>query len=157
MTDRPYTDDDLRAEAARQHRALTRTADLVVVGDQMDQETVLSTEERDEPRTWAELLDCEGDITPAYEDAQEKVHHLITRAADVSEWAVNLGAAGLTATTSMGWYVSSTNGWDIAVQFAHRPQIRPGIRDEIESAVRLAVERVLREHGLTPRGLDTSS
>jgi hypothetical protein len=156
MTPAPYTDDDLRAEAARQHRGLTRTADLVVVGDQMDQETVPSTEDGDEPRTWAELLGCEGDITPAYEEAQEEVHRLITRAADVSEWAVNLGAAGLTATTSMGWYVTSS-GWDLAVQIAQRPAIRPEVRDEIESTVRLAVERVLRGHGLVPRGLDTTT
>ncbi|MDX2628616.1 hypothetical protein QBA57_28750 [Streptomyces scabiei] len=35
MTDLPYTDDDLRAEAARQHVALTEDPDFMGVGEQM--------------------------------------------------------------------------------------------------------------------------
>lgn len=151
MTDRPYTDDDLRAEAARQHKELTEDPDFMCVGERMEYRAIPSTAPAGEGQNWNDLAPHD------FEEARRDVARLLEGAADVSEWAVNLGAAGLTATTSMGWYVSSTNGWDIAVQLAHRPQIRPGIRDEIESAVRLAVERVLREHGLTPRGLDTSS
>lgn len=138
MTDLPYTDTDLRAEAARQHAGLTEDPDYVGIGEQMDDEI------------WRGLSEDD------YDAAQRSIHDLINGAADVSEWAVNLGAAGLTRTVSMGWYVSGS-GWDLAVQIAHLPQIKPEVRDEIESAVRRAVERVFVEHGVKPRGLDTTA
>lgn len=95
MTPPLYTEADLRTEAVRQHANLTEDPDFVGVGERMDQEAVASTQEADEPLTWAELLECDGDLTPAYEDAQKKVHDLISGAADVSAWAVDLGADGL--------------------------------------------------------------
>ncbi|MFE0808177.1 hypothetical protein ACFW34_11925 [Streptomyces sp. NPDC058848] len=95
MTERPYTDDDLRAEAARQHAVLTVDPDFVGVGEQMqDQEieSLLPPEEADgaEGPHWDELLDEDQ-----FAEAQRKIHDLINGAADVSEWAVNLGADGL--------------------------------------------------------------
>ena len=42
MTDRPYTDDDLRAEAARQHAALTEDPDFMGVGEQMQDQEIES-------------------------------------------------------------------------------------------------------------------
>ncbi|MFJ8146006.1 hypothetical protein ACIQ6R_13130 [Streptomyces sp. NPDC096048] len=162
MTDHPYTDTDLRAEAARQHAVLTEDPDFVGVGEQMEDRHIQSTVIDEDPdfapegATWAGSLDPEGDGTDAYAEAQRKIHGLIQGAADVSEWAVNLGAAGLTRTVSMGWYVTGSS-WDLAVQIAHLPQIKPEVRDEIESAVRRAVERVFAEHGVKPRGLDTTA
>lgn len=153
MTDLPYTDTDLRAEAARQHANLLDEAlDFAGVGESLFDAPVASRRQDDGlSSTWDEIVqdDEAGEV-------QEKVHALIRGAADVSEWAVNLGAAGLTQTISMGWYVTGS-GWDLAVQIAHLPQIKPEVRDEIESAVRLAVERVFAEHGLVPRGLDTTA
>lgn len=152
MTDRPYTDEDLHAEAARQHdQILDEALEFAGVGESMQDAYVGSTLQGDEGSTWSEAVEGE-----AFGEAQEKIHALIRGAADVSEWAVNLGAAGLTRTVSMGWYVSGS-GWDLAVQIAHLPEIKPEVRDEIESAVRLAVERVFAEHGVKPRGLDTTA
>ncbi|MGX1116364.1 hypothetical protein RKD37_001727 [Streptomyces ambofaciens] len=152
MTERPYTDTDLRAEAARQHdQILDEALEFVGVGESMQDAYVGSTLHGEEGSTWSELVDGE-----AFGEAQEKIHALIRGAADVSEWAVNLGAAGLTQTVSMGWYVTGS-GWDLAVQIAHLPQIKPEVRDEIESAVRRAVERVFTAHGVVPRGLDTTA
>ncbi|MFJ6073663.1 hypothetical protein ACIQFU_22950 [Streptomyces sp. NPDC093065] len=163
MTDHPYTDNDLRAEAARQHATLTDDPDLMGVGEQMEYAWVPSVETTEDgsARTWKQLLVVEDETGDdedytAFGEAQRKIHDLIQGAADVSEWAVSLGAAGLTRTVSMGWYVTGS-GWDLAVQIAHLPGIKPEVCDEIESAVRLAVERVFREHGLVPRGLDTSA
>jgi hypothetical protein len=95
MTDRPYTDEDLRAEAARQHATLTEDPDFVGVGEQMQDteiDSLLPPEEADgaEGPHWDELLDEDQ-----FDEAQRKIHHLISHAADVSEWAVNLGADGL--------------------------------------------------------------
>ncbi|MDH6226245.1 hypothetical protein [Streptomyces sp. MJP52] len=98
MTDRPYTDDDLRAEAARQHAALTEDPDFMSVGEQMDGTPIPSTvvdleSETGEPlemsRAWSQLGDHD------FDEAQRKIHDLITSAVDVSEWAVALGAEGL--------------------------------------------------------------
>ncbi|MFB6787649.1 hypothetical protein ACFCWT_13335 [Streptomyces olivaceus] len=97
MTDHPYTDHDLRAEAARQHATLTDDPDFMGVGEQMDGRYVHY--EVDEAR--ACLMPPPG--TPRWDEvseddldaAQSRIHALINGAADVSEWAVNLGADGL--------------------------------------------------------------
>src|SRR5947207_446701 len=104
MTDRPYTDDDLRAEAARQHAMLTEDPDFMGVGEQMQGAEIESQKpEPDEDGTvapdargwkWHESLDDDE-----FETAQRKVHSLIQGAADTSAWAVHLGADGLEPST----------------------------------------------------------
>lgn len=94
MTDCPYTDDDLRHEAAAQHAALTDDPDFMGVGEGMQDAYVGSTLDGDEGKTWAELLPYEADGGKAYAEAQRKIHALIP-GADVSEWAIDLGADGL--------------------------------------------------------------
>ncbi|MBZ6211700.1 hypothetical protein KVH31_34965 [Streptomyces olivaceus] len=106
MTDHPYTDHDLRAEAARQHAALTEDPDFMGVGEQMEDGWVPSVETTEDgsARTWKQLLvvdDETGDDEDytAFGEAQRKIHGLIQGAADVSEWAVNLGADNLEPST----------------------------------------------------------
>jgi len=95
MSDRPYTDDDLRAEAARQHYTATTDPDFMGIGEQMDSSPIESTcfdaaGERHEPGlTWDQL---DGQQFGA---AQRAIDDLLGKAADVSEWAINLGADGL--------------------------------------------------------------
>jgi hypothetical protein len=94
-TTTPYTDEDLRTEAARQHATLTEDPDFMGVGEQMQDteiESLLPPEEADgaEGPHWDELLDQDQ-----FGEAQQKIHDLINGAADVSEWAINLGADGL--------------------------------------------------------------
>ncbi|MFF9124386.1 hypothetical protein ACF09J_13930 [Streptomyces sp. NPDC014889] len=98
MSDRPYTDDDLRAEAARQHHTASCDHDFMGIGEQMDGKPIPSTvvdlePETGEPigmgRAWNQLSEED------FEAAQRAVDDLLTNAADVSEWAVNLGADGL--------------------------------------------------------------
>ncbi|MFI1728224.1 hypothetical protein ACH40E_03080 [Streptomyces acidicola] len=98
MTDRPYTDDDLRHEAARQHKNLTEDPDFMGIGEGMDGTPIPSTVVDLEPdtseplemsRTWDQLGEDDFDA------AQRAIDDLLTNAADVSEWAVNLGADGL--------------------------------------------------------------
>lgn len=93
MTDLPYTDDDLRTEAARQHAAAIRSITPSEIADHMDRGHVPSTEES--RRTWAELLNHEGDDTAEFNAARQQIDDLIGSAANVSEWAVALGADGL--------------------------------------------------------------
>ena len=84
MTDRPYTDADLRAEAAHQHSILTTEVDFMGIGEAMDGSEIDST-----GTTWDQLGDGEFDT------AQRAIDDLLGKAADVSEWAINLGADGL--------------------------------------------------------------
>lgn len=101
MSETPYTTDDLRAEAARQHATLTEDADFMGVGEAMEDRYVESTVTDPDARiertgsTWAELLPVEADDGEAYDEARRSIHKLISHAADVSAWAVNLGADGL--------------------------------------------------------------
>ncbi|MEH0417881.1 hypothetical protein [Streptomyces sp. B21-083] len=97
MTDQPYTDTDLRAEAARQHATLAEDPDFMGVGEQMEDASVESTDDGDSSLTWTELLVPQGAGASheAFGEAQRKIHDLINGAADVSDWAVNLGADGL--------------------------------------------------------------
>jgi hypothetical protein len=84
MTDQPYTDEDLRAEAAHQHRILAADPDFMGIGEMMDGSEIDST-----GTTWDQLGDGEFDA------AQRAIDDLLGKAADVSDWAINLGADGL--------------------------------------------------------------
>ncbi|MDT0409912.1 MULTISPECIES: hypothetical protein [Streptomyces] len=91
----PFTDADLRTEAARQHANLVDDPDFMGVGEGMEDAYVDSTLNADgEGKTWADLLPYEADRGEAYNAAQRKIHELIP-GADLSQWAVDLGADGL--------------------------------------------------------------
>jgi len=130
MTDRPYTDDDLRAEAARQHAGLTEDPDFMGVGEAMDGTPIPSTvvdlePETGEPlemsRAWSQLGDHD------FDEAQRKIHDLINGAADVSEWAVNLGADGLEPLPEQ-LSAQTDNGPWFRLHFAVRPDMPDDMR-----------------------------
>jgi hypothetical protein len=126
MTDHPYTDDDLRAEAARQHSSLTEDPDFMGVGEQMEDRYAQSTVIDEDPdferegSTWGELLPYNHDDGNAYNEAQRKIHNLINGAADVSRWAVDLGADGLEPSPDV-LNLDGDNGPFIRVHFAFDP------------------------------------
>lgn len=115
MSTRPYTTADLRAEAARQHANATEDPDFMGIGERMEGSRIESTvTDPDAPvttaaggRTWDMLARDD------FESAQRAVDELLTSAADVSEWAVNLGADGL-----------EPCGSDLEVKGGGRPIIR---------------------------------
>ncbi|MGW1300390.1 hypothetical protein ACWD5R_11340 [Streptomyces sp. NPDC002514] len=128
MTDRPYTDDDLRAEAARQHAALTEDPDFMGVGEQMDDQT------------WRSLSE------DAYDAAQRSIHDLINGAADVSEWAVNLGADGLEPTghtLQLGVDPGDGDRPRIRLHFAFAPEMDDDARDRFVMELSKAIARNL--------------
>lgn len=85
MTDRPYTDDDLRAEAARQHKAATEDPGFSGIGEQMEGHKIPSRGDFQ----WDQLGDHDFDT------AMHAIDDLLGDAANVSKWAINLGADGL--------------------------------------------------------------
>lgn len=133
MTDRPYTDADLYAEAARQHAVLTEDPDFMGVGEQMDGDA-----------TWGRLSEDD------FELAQNRIADLIGDAADVSKWAVQLGAAGLTPHEPIA-IRSTTAGWEVAVQVATTDQLTDTARADLLDAIRDAVtSTTCRVLGLKP-------
>jgi hypothetical protein len=142
MTALPYTDDDLRAEAARQHAVLTEDPDFVGVGEQMQDseiESLLPPAEADgaEGPHWDDVLDEDQ-----FHEAQRAVHRLISHAADVSRWAVNLGADGLEPddhTFQLGTQGTGDNDPEVPfvrLHFAFHPDATADERDHF--AIKLA-------------------
>ncbi|MEW2187800.1 hypothetical protein AB0900_31415 [Streptomyces cellulosae] len=89
--DRPYTDDDIRTEAAICLLGLSTTPDVADIRRWLPGAYVESHREDDgSGHTWGDLLNENG-----LGEVTSKVHALIEGAADVSVWAINLGADGL--------------------------------------------------------------
>ncbi|MEU0671322.1 hypothetical protein ABZ330_00220 [Streptomyces sp. NPDC006172] len=142
MTDRPYTDDDLRAEAARQHAALTEDPDFMGVGEQMQDTEIPSLlppagADGAEGPHWDELLDEDQ-----FDEAQRKIHALITGAADVSEWAVNLGADGLEPLDSL-LSMQTNTGPLVRIHFAVRPDMPEAMRRALIEGVGMEIAKYL--------------
>jgi hypothetical protein len=132
MGTHPYTDDDLRAEAARQHNALTEDPDFMGVGEQMDGRYIghKADDVTPPPGTprWSDLDENR------YDDAQRQIHDLVNGAADISQWAVDLGADGLeplgdTVTAHTG------NGPWFRLHFAVHPHMPEKVRRALAEAV----------------------
>jgi hypothetical protein len=130
MTDRPYTDADLRAEAARQHKQLTEDPDFMGIGESMEGADIASTVPADggHGRQWDDLPDNDFDA------AQRAIDDLISGAADVSAWAVTLGAAGLQPVADFGIRLAG-DGYPLAVQIAVDPDITDAAREELVAAL----------------------
>lgn len=139
MTDLPYTDADLHHEAARQLKNATEDPDFMGIGEQMDYTPIQSSfvdpdpEQGTKPlsfRTWNQL--SHGD----FGNAQRAIDDLLGKAADVSEWAVNLGADGLTPTA---YYIDIKNpdgsGLTGRIHFAFRPDIPDLEQHQITEAI----------------------
>ena len=144
-TERPYTDDDLRAEAARQHYTATTDPDFMGIGEQMDGSEIDSTfydeagQRHDNGRTWDQLDDEDFDT------AQRAIDDLLGKAADVSDWAISLGADGQEpeehALTVQG------DGNPIArIHFA----FEPGMPDEMRTALVEGIGQAIADHRPAP-------
>ncbi|MFJ3021446.1 hypothetical protein ACIPH4_10910 [Streptomyces tendae] len=137
MTEHPYTDTDLRAEAARQHAGLTEDPDFMGVGEMMQDAIVESTDDGTCARqTWHELLvaPTPNDEYEALGEAQRKIHGLIQGAADVSEWAVNLGADNLQPSTEHE--ITLNAGRPIArIHFAFEPSMPEDMRTDLVEGI----------------------
>ncbi|TVL89821.1 hypothetical protein [Streptomyces sp. SAJ15] len=90
MTDRPYTDEDLRVTASSIVASAVRGITPSEIADRMDRDYIQSTNPGDgSGRTWEQLLNIE------FLAARQQIDDFIRDAADVSEWAISLGADGL--------------------------------------------------------------
>lgn len=145
VTSLPYTDEDLRAEATRQYAEVVSAPDLLEVGDEMRSRPVPSRS-ADESFRWGQLSDDD------FHDARNEVHELLDDALDLSRWSVDLGACGLRKTTELAWGRGG-DAWDLAVQIAHRPGLKPELHKALVDIVRGAVRLALNNHGITDQRL----
>jgi len=154
MFNPPYTNDDLRREAARQYAEIVSMPDLLEVGDEMRPRPIASTS-GDTPETATTWGQLSGDD---FHDARNEVQELLDDVADMSRWAVDLGACGLRYTSELAWGRGG-DAWDLAVQIAHRPGLNPQLHEAIVAVVRGAVRLALNNHGITDQRLlrDASS
>ncbi|MFF5670303.1 hypothetical protein ACFY8S_09225 [Streptomyces hygroscopicus] len=151
--DQPYTDEDLRAEAARQLKNAGEDPDFVGVGEQMEDAWVPSVETTEDgsARTWKQLLvvedeDRDDEDYTAFDEAQRKIHDLINGAADVSEWAINLGADGLEPdghTIQLGVDPGDGHRPQVRLHFAFHPDMAAADRDRFAMQLSKVVLRNL--------------
>lgn len=134
MTERPYTDDDLRAEAARQLSAHGPGTHPEQTYAAMLDARIESTSDTDGP-TWSEALDVPELNTPA-----NAIHALINGAADVSEWAVNLGADGLEPLFET-LSAQTDNGPWFRLHFAVRPDMPDDMRRALVEGIGMEIAK----------------
>lgn len=133
MTDRPYTDDDLVAEAARQHKTATDDLDFPGISEQMEGHKIPSRGEFQ----WDQLSDTNFDA------AQRSIGDLLTSAADTSRWAIDLGADQLQPgahAIDLGWSDGPLMGrihiaWAVDVPDVMRERVVASIRSVIAGTV----------------------
>ncbi|KAB1146771.1 hypothetical protein F7R91_14420 [Streptomyces luteolifulvus] len=135
MLTHPYTDDDLRAEAARQLRA-------AVDPEEIGESTVIEGHKIPSRGDfqWDQLDDTD------FTEADRGISELVEDAVDMSRWSVDLGASYLKHVTNLVW--GHGTNWDLAVQVAHRPGLKDDFHDELVTAVRRAINRVLDDRGI---------
>jgi hypothetical protein len=139
VTDLPYTDADLRHEAARQLKNTTEDADFVGIGEQMTGTVIPSR--AGEPRAcWHDLDDLDGD---AFGDAQRAIDDLLSKAADTSTWAVQLGADGLEPFAEH-LDIQDPAGPRMRIHVAYSPDMPPETRSSLLRDLNLTIAAILR-------------
>ncbi|MET8605567.1 hypothetical protein ABZV92_18695 [Streptomyces rubiginosohelvolus] len=138
-----YTTADLRAEAANQHYNLTCDPDHMGVGESMSTTTIPST---GQTLTWGQLLPADTEDGEAYGAAVDDVHRLIDEAANVSAWAVEIGADGLrpsrTAITLSGVEQPLAR-----VHFAFAPDMTPEMQSDLITSVNAVLAQARFQNG----------
>jgi hypothetical protein len=141
VPDLPYTDADLRHEAARQLKNSAEDPDFMGIGEQMDCTPIRSSFVDPDPemgtkplsfRTWNQLPHAE------FGNAQRAIDDLLGKAADTSAWAVNLGADGLQPDERQ-FDVNAGDKVIARVHFAFDPDMADDMRDLLVTGLHDAI------------------
>jgi len=126
VTERPYTDADLRTEAARQLALSAQDPDFMGIGERMEGADIESTipDGAETGRQWDGLAPHDFDA------AQREIDDLLTKAADLSEWAIDLGADGLEPTGHV-LKVGSATKHVARIHFAFDPDLAEDVRTSL--------------------------
>lgn len=137
MPEKPYTDEDLRSEAALCLRALGSSPTVADILRWLPGAYVESRRNEDRSGdTWGDLLDSTGLAGVA-----RTIHDLTSGAADLSEWAVNLGADGLVP-VGLNLNINDSSGKHrVRLHFAFAPDMDKATRQEVMDLVADAIRR----------------
>jgi hypothetical protein len=145
VSDRLYTDDDLRTEAARQHYVATIDPDFMGIGEQMDGRFINSTLVDPDPEQGTQPITGRkwDDLPPEeFGKAQRAIDDLLGKAADVSDWAINLGADDLEPSADHVITIGATDKPIARIHFA----FEPGMPDEMRTALVQGVGQAIDAH-----------
>ncbi|WP_432182075.1 hypothetical protein [Streptomyces sp. NBC_00063] len=120
MTDRPYTDDDLRALAATLHSRAAANTDIAI------RPAVESK--------WGDQLDDE-----AYDEASDQIVRILDRAADTSAWAVHLGADGLAPSDEHQITLDGDAKPIVRIHFAFEPDMDERMKNALVTGISQAI------------------
>lgn len=120
-----YTDEDLLTEAAKQHHAATTDPDFTGVGEQMDDDMWRALNNQDD-----------------FDEAQRKIHGLISNAADLSGWAVALGSEGLVPDGHV-ISISADESPLMRLHFAFSPELSEEDRDRLVMGIAQTASRAM--------------
>jgi hypothetical protein len=135
MTERPYTDNDLRAEAARQYRTATQDPDFPETTESMEGHNIPSRGDVQ----WDQLDDSD------FYKAQRTVDTLLDKAADLAEWAVDLGADGLEPLDA-SLAMATNTGPLVRIHFAVRPDMPEDMRTALVEGVGMEIAKYLPQY-----------
>jgi hypothetical protein len=120
MTDQPYTEADLRAEAARQHqRSIEHPSYMGVRSHMLDSAT------GDPEANWGPHNGIDFNI------ARERITDLRAGAADLSTWAVEMGADGLEPARHVVHINDKAGEHRVRVHLAFAPDMAEETRREV--------------------------
>ncbi|MFI9463828.1 hypothetical protein [Streptomyces xiamenensis] len=136
-----YTDDDLIAEAAKQHRHLTEEPEYMGVGEAMEDSPIASSTDATK---WGALIDKNSEDSDEYDAARDAIHDLMTAAADTSLWAITLGRDGLTPQADAALTIGGDGVPLARVLFAFGPDANEALRDGLIQGIGEVIERSLR-------------
>jgi hypothetical protein len=143
MSQPTYTDDDLIAEAAKQHRCLTEEPEYMGVAEAMEDSPIASSTDA---TTWGDLIDESSHDSDEYDKARDAIHDLMTGAADTSHWAITLGRDGLTPQLDGELTVKVNDQVLARVLFAFAPDASDDLRRSLVSGLGYATTRNFAEN-----------
>jgi hypothetical protein len=132
VTDLPYTVADVLTEAARQHKAATEDPGFSGIGEQMEGNKIPSRGDFQ----WDQLDDDD------FDKAQRAIDDLLGKAADVSEWAVQLGDDGLQPSDD---HVITLDGDGKPIARIHFA-FEPGMPEEMRTALVQGIGQAIDAH-----------
>lgn len=141
MTDRPYTDDDLITEAARQHQNAVEDPEFMCIGEQMENSVIASRADWSSEAWWHSLGEDDFDA------AQRAIDDLLNNAADTSEWAINLGADGLVPDAERQITINAGEKPIARVLLAFEPGVSEDSRNALVTGIGDAMARYIPEIG----------
>jgi hypothetical protein len=138
MTERPYTDDDLRAEAGLALDALVHLPTVEEIVTSLRQSYIPHLHADGDLVTWGGLLE-EGGLT----EAALQIRDRMAPAAPVGKWAIDLGADGLQPSNDHILTLNAGERPIVRIHFAFEPDMDEDMRTALVQGLGDAIDSAL--------------